>query len=178
MNDISTPLYSLLSVLYVHTEAMPSHTPFPLILKRFKHTPFFSPLFNPFLLSRHVTYHVPLPTLRQYSYAPSQSPTPQAQQNPLEQLAARASAAAGAIARYCREHGHPVASLEGVEDGPTTLLPPDAPRELALSQQRLLDAAAEMQVLATDAVDFVGGWAARVCRFLLLSTCLSVTAYA
>ncbi|MCJ1369856.1 hypothetical protein MMC20_001068 [Loxospora ochrophaea] len=68
----------------------------------------------------------------------------------LEELAAQISESAKAISTYCAENKHPQRSFE--RDSPSTLLPSkDVPQDLQSAQQSLLEAAARIQFLATDA---------------------------
>ncbi|KAL1979270.1 hypothetical protein VTN96DRAFT_6326 [Rasamsonia emersonii] len=71
----------------------------------------------------------------------------------LETLAARIAANAEAISAFNAQHRHPNRSFD--RDAPTTLLPPGAPQDLRVKQQELIDAASELQLLATDVNEYL-----------------------
>ena len=79
----------------------------------------------------------------------------------LEALAARISSSSKAISTFCDKNGHPYRSF--ARDSPTTVLPANAPEDLRATQQALIDAALEIQLLATDASEFLGRQAIQVC---------------
>jgi hypothetical protein len=80
--------------------------------------------------------------------------------SPLQELAARISANTDVITTYCKENGYSQRSFE--LGSPAALLPAGVPTEIREKQQELLDAAAELQILATDASEFLNRLAVQV----------------
>lgn len=81
---------------------------------------------------------------------------------PLRALATRISKQADAITTFCESNGHPQRSL-GQTDV-ESLLPTGASSDLQRMKQDLLDAALELQLLATDVGDFWSFQAVQVCE--------------
>jgi len=90
-----------------------------------------------------------------------------ASKSPLVALAEKILADAKTISTFCEENEHPQRSF--ARESPNTLLPTTAPRNLLSLQQDLYDAAGQVQLLATDASDFLARQAIQVCLRIFFS---------
>jgi hypothetical protein len=79
----------------------------------------------------------------------------------LSALAERIAANTAAITSFCEINGYPSRSLRD-RQSPPSLLPSDAPEEIRVKQQELLDLALELQLLTTDVNQYMARQIAQV----------------
>jgi 6-hydroxytryprostatin B O-methyltransferase len=100
--------------------------------------------------------------------SPSDGAAQHRTRTPLQQLAARITAHADALAEFCTKgsHTHTLEMSKAHMTGESPrLLPADAPAAVLAEQTGLQDALSEAAILATDAEDFVPGLAVRNNQF-------------
>jgi hypothetical protein len=68
----------------------------------------------------------------------------------LQDFAAEVAAATKVITEYCSAHGHPQPSLYIDAAEKLTVLPEDAPKEVRLARQRLIDATTRIQQVSRE----------------------------